>query len=71
MQSSKVAETVQVLLASSPYPAIRSLQCEWDDGVVVLHGTLPSYYYKQLAQETVRKVGGAVQVLNAVDVSPA
>jgi len=55
-------------LRSSPYPAIRSVACECHDGVLVLRGHLPSYYYKQLAQEAVAEIECVRQVINETEV---
>ena len=41
---------------------------EYDDGMLILHGRLGSYYQKQLAQETVAGVEGVVQVVNEIEV---
>jgi hypothetical protein len=38
------------------------------DGIVVLSGRVPSYYLKQVAQNTVMRLGGGVRVENLVAV---
>jgi hypothetical protein len=40
-------------LKESPIPALRRLRVESNGEVLVLSGRVPSYYYKQMAQETV------------------
>jgi hypothetical protein len=40
-------------LRSGPYPALKKLSCDYQGGVLVLRGCLPSYYLKQIAQEVV------------------
>ncbi len=40
-------------LRLSPIPALRRLSLEEDDSVVVIEGSVASYYLKQLAQEAV------------------
>jgi hypothetical protein len=40
-------------LRSGPYPALKQLSCDCQDGVLVLRGCLPTYYLKQIAQEVV------------------
>jgi len=40
-------------LRSSPYPALKRVSCDYQGGVLVLRGSLPTYYLKQMAQEVV------------------
>ena len=63
-----VAKAAEARLRTSPFPALRNVSCECDDGVLILDGRLGSYYHKQLAQETVRGVEGVVQVVNRTEV---
>jgi hypothetical protein len=36
-------------LRSGPYPALKTLSCDYRAGVLVLRGCLPTYYLKQIA----------------------
>ncbi len=63
-----VAAEVRNRLAGSPYLPIRRVSVDCDRGVVCLRGRLPSYYYKQLAQETLRGLAGVSQVENKIEV---
>ena len=40
-------------LRSSRYSALKHVSCDYQGGVLVLRGCLPSYYLKQIAQEVV------------------
>ena len=40
-------------LHSSPYPALKTVSCDYQGGVLILRGCLPTYYLKQMAQEVV------------------
>ena len=51
-------------LRRSRYPALRPVSCDYQDGVLVLRGRLPSYYLKQMAQEV---VGHQVQGVSRLD----
>lgn len=62
------AEAAEQCLRSSPYSALRGVTCECDHGVLLLSGHLPSFYYKQLAQEAVASVYGICQVINRIEV---
>jgi hypothetical protein len=56
------------LLQSSSYTALRRLRCKVTDAVVTVHGILPSYYLKQIAQTIVLRLEGIEGVVNLVEV---
>ena len=64
-----VAGAVSDHLRQSPYPALHGVSFEFRRGVLFLRGRLPSYYHKQLAQETVSRVQGVGQVVNETEVA--
>lgn len=39
-----------------------------EEGVVVLHGRVDTFYHKQVAQELLRKVDGVERVVNLLEV---
>lgn len=43
-------------LDSSQLSAIRELTCEMRDGKIIINGIVPSFYLKQVAQETLLKM---------------
>lgn len=55
-------------LEASPYPSIRQIVCQYDEGVLVLRGRLPSFFHKQLAQSAVAEVEGIKQIVNHIEV---
>jgi len=55
-------------LLTSPIPALRRLLIEETDEEVVLSGSVPSYYLKQLAQETVMPAVGSRRLQNRISV---
>ncbi len=57
-------------LTSSPIGQLRRLVVIADDNQVVITGQVSSYYFKQMAQETVRPLIGERTLLNNVEVSP-
>jgi osmotically-inducible protein OsmY len=67
-QDSQIARAAEARLRSSPYRPVRSVSCTNEHGVVTLRGRLPSFYQKQLAQETVSHVAGVRQVVNSIEV---
>jgi osmotically-inducible protein OsmY len=61
------AEAQRRLRGSSSY-AMRSVVCEYRDGMLVLKGQLPSYYHKQVAQELVQQIQGVKGIENQIGV---
>lgn len=55
-------------LQSSPYWSLRQLVCQVDRDRVVVRGTVPSYYLKQVAQTLALKSFGAGRVESDIDV---
>ena len=51
------------------YPPVRNVFCDYDDGVLFLHGEVPSFFEKQLAQEAVFKLNGVTRVVNEIKVA--
>ncbi len=57
------------ILTSSPLPHLRRLVVTMSESEVVITGQVPSYYLKQLAQESVRPTLGRRRLRNRVVVS--
>jgi osmotically-inducible protein OsmY len=55
-------------LRASPYLPLRNLTCHARDGALVLHGKVPTFYLKSLAQELVTSVEGVADVVNQIEV---
>lgn len=55
-------------MTSSPLPQLRRLVVTVSDAEVVITGRVPTYYLKQLAQETVRPTLGDRTLHNRVEV---
>jgi osmotically-inducible protein OsmY len=55
-------------LAASPYRCLRNIECECEGDVVLIRGELPSYFFKQLAQELLRELNGCSAVENRTEV---
>jgi DNA-binding response OmpR family regulator len=63
-----VAALAKARLEASPYRSIRSLSCEFEDGVLVVRGQVRSYFQKQLAQTAVSAVAGMAAIGNQIEV---
>jgi hypothetical protein len=56
-------------LRSSRYSALKHVSCDYQGGVLVLRGCLPTYYLKQIAQEVVaQQVKGVGRLDNQIQV---
>lgn len=53
----------------SSYYALRELTCERAGGAVVVRGTVPTYYLKQLAQEAIKDTIRGKTFVNAIQVN--
>ena len=63
-----VVEAAEVQLRRNKCMCVRGLVCEYCAGKLVLRGRVPSYYYKQVAQEAVKEIEGVDQVINDTEV---
>jgi osmotically-inducible protein OsmY len=61
-------ELAERRLRRNPYPALRNISCEYQNGVLVLRGCLPSYYLKQVAQAAVDQLEGVERIDNQIQV---
>ncbi len=64
----EVHERVATRLRRSPYIPLRAIRCECGGGVLRLQGSLPTFYLKQIAQETVKGVEGVREIVNQIEV---
>ena len=66
---SAFAQQVENAISSSPYLSGRKLRFEAEQGRVVLHGEVASYFQKQMAQEALRHVEGVEHIDNRLEVN--
>ncbi len=67
-RSHQLARAAKDRLLNSPYATLQQVSCHCDGPHLILRGRLPSFYYKQLAQEVVGKVYDGLQVINETEV---
>ncbi len=67
--TSSLAERVDTAIQASPHRFGRQLRFETAGGHVVLQGRVGTYFQKQMAQETVRRVEGVHTIDNNLEVS--
>lgn len=56
------------MLGEPTHPALANVTCEQHDSRVTLQGEVPTFYLKQLAQETAARIRGIRTVENLVKV---
>jgi osmotically-inducible protein OsmY len=55
-------------LRNRSHLTVQQIWCEFDEGRLFVRGRVPSFYYKQLAQEAVAGLKGVCQVINEIEV---
>ncbi|MFT5523286.1 MAG: osmotically-inducible protein OsmY [Pirellulaceae bacterium] len=53
-----ILKEIRHRLQASSFCAIRELHCEFQDGVAILHGRVPTIHTRQVARAVVRSVDG-------------
>ena len=56
-------------ISYNPYLSNRNLRFETEAGRVTLHGTVSSYFHKQMAQEALRRLDGVEHIENLLEVN--
>ncbi|MCA9234382.1 MAG: BON domain-containing protein [Planctomycetales bacterium] len=64
-----LVDRVHGLLSQSPHLSPRDLEVSADEGSVRLHGTVSSFFQKQMAQEMLRRVDGVERIVNMLQVN--
>ena len=67
-EAKKTAETAKHLILHQAHLTQQRIWCEFDQGRLFLRGQVPSFYFKQLAQEAVAGLEGVRQVVNEIEV---
>lgn len=65
-RSRAVAEAAHQRLTSDPNLLAQRISCDYFRGVLQLHGRLPTFYQKQIAQEIVKGLDGVEQIVNNI-----
>ncbi|MEQ8838289.1 MAG: BON domain-containing protein, partial [Lacipirellulaceae bacterium] len=55
-------------LRKNAHHGLTCVTCEIRDGMVILHGKVPRYYVKQMAQEIAKNSEGVDSVVNRIQV---
>ena len=70
MTESALEERVYTALFRNPSLTDGALRCRNRSGHVVLQGVVPTWYQKQLAQETLLNLDGIIEIQNELQVVP-
>jgi hypothetical protein len=62
-------EAARSRLAKAGYHSLRMVTCQFRQGKLILRGQVPTYYQKQLAQESLRALTDAGRIVNEIKVS--
>ncbi len=63
-----LSDRIDVAIQTSPYLVGKKLRFEASAGRIVLKGHVNSYFQKQMAQETLRRVAGVDAIENDLEV---
>jgi osmotically-inducible protein OsmY len=66
--SGELLQRVDSALKSSPHLYRHRLFCQEESGIVVLHGTVRSFFEKQMAQEALKRLEGVEKIVNELEV---
>lgn len=67
--SRRITLAARERMRQSLYSGLQNISCACDEaGVLLLQGQLPSFHYKQIAQEAVLHLKGVAQVVNQIEV---
>ncbi|MCA9185422.1 MAG: BON domain-containing protein [Pirellulaceae bacterium] len=66
--TNKLESLVAAAIEKTPELARRHLRFETQDGHVTLRGSVATYFQKQVAQETIRRIDGVAAVSNELEV---
>jgi len=64
-------DLVRGVLSRNPYFVGRDLRIEFDQRDVILRGAVGTYYQKQIAQESLRRISGLGTIRNELEVAGA
>jgi osmotically-inducible protein OsmY len=70
MTETILSDRVHTALERNPYLAGRKLRFESEHGRVTLRGVVQSYFQKQMAQESLKRIEGVQEIFNELEVAP-
>lgn len=69
MTNLETTQRIESALKAHPHLACRRVRIETHADGVTLHGVVPTYFHKQLAQEALRRLDGIGRIDNLLEVN--
>jgi osmotically-inducible protein OsmY len=69
LSDERLQQRIAVALSTNPHLPGKRVLCRADRGQVTLSGQVSSYFQKQMAQETVRRLAGVEHIQNLLEVN--
>lgn len=66
--SHELRQRVDSAIKGNPHLTRHRVFCQEESGIVVLHGRVGSFFQKQMAQETLKRLDGVEKVINELQV---
>lgn len=66
--SRELLQRVDSAIRGNPHLAKHRVFCQEESGIVVLHGRVRTFFQKQMAQETLKRLAGVEKVINELEV---
>lgn len=66
--SQDLLQRVDTAIKGNPHLSRHQVFCQEQSGIVVLHGRVDSFFQKQMAQETLKRLAGVEKVINELQV---
>lgn len=63
-RNQSIARAAKRALEQSAYRSLQGIDCEYSEGQLILRGTVPSYYMKQVAQSLLKPISSIQRVDN-------
>jgi osmotically-inducible protein OsmY len=67
-KTEQVAAAAKQRIIHQPHLSVQRIWCDFEGGRLFLRGQVPSFYFKQLAQEAVADLEGVDLVVNEIEV---
>lgn len=64
----RISTSAKQRILHQPHLSVQRIWCDFDGCRLFLRGQVPSFYFKQLAQEAVADMEGIEQVVNEIEV---
>lgn len=59
---------VDLAIRQNPHLSRHQVFCQEESGIVILHGRVSTFFQKQMAQESLKKLDGVEKVINQLEV---